>query len=122
MVGDIEEILKQNGRSYVVDLCPYYGNSRARILGDERGFVKLVFQREGMRLLGVHGIGERATESVHIGLLAMLTQCTAELFSEMCFNLPSLGELYNTAWLGAILRVTMGRPLVDVPPLDSTHD
>jgi len=82
--------------------------------------VKLVFQREGMRLLGVHSIGERATESVHIGLLAVLTQCTAEVFSEMCFNLPILGELYNVASLDAIRRVTMGRPLVDVPPLDCT--
>ena len=122
MVGDTEESLKQKGISYIVGLGPYRANARGRIIGDDSGFLKLLFQRQDMKLLGVHAMGERATELVHIGLLAMLTNSTAELFSEMCFNMPTLGELYKLASLDAISRVTRGRSLVDLPSLDrSAH-
>lgn len=118
MVGDTEESLKQKGINYVVGLGPYQANARGRIIGDDGGFLKLLFQHQDMKLLGVHAIGERATELVHIGLLAMLTNSTAELFSEMCFNMPTLGELYKLSSLDAISRVTTGRSLVDLPSLD----
>lgn len=114
MAGDTEESLKQKGITYAVGLGPYQASARGRIVGDDRGFLKLLFQAHDMKLLGVHAIGERATELVHIGLLAMLTNSTAELFSEMCFNLPTLGELYKLASLDAISRVTTGRSLVDL--------
>ena len=87
-------------------------------MGDDSGFLKLLFQRQDMRLLGVHAMGERATELVHVGLVAMLTNSTAELFAETCFNLPTLGELYKLASLDAISRVTTGCSLLDLPSLD----
>ena len=46
-----------------------------------------------MALLGVHVIGEQATELVHIGLMGMLTGCASDLFGRACFNFPTLGEL-----------------------------
>jgi NAD(P) transhydrogenase len=118
MVGETEESLKQKGIGYIVGLGPYQANARGRIVGDDSGFLKLLFQRQDMKLLGVHAMGERATELVHIGLLAMLTNSAAELFSEMCFNMPTLGELYKLASLDAISRVTTGRSLVDLPSLN----
>ncbi|MGH9343257.1 MAG: hypothetical protein ACRD19_05790 [Terriglobia bacterium] len=118
MVGNTEESLKQKGISYVVGLGPYQANARGRIVGDDGGFLKLLFQHQDMKLLGVHAMGERATELVHLGLVAMLTNSTAELFSEMCFNLPTLGELYKLASLDAMSRVTTGRSLVELPSLD----
>ncbi|MGA8594997.1 MAG: Si-specific NAD(P)(+) transhydrogenase [Bryobacteraceae bacterium] len=118
MVGDTEESLKQKGINYIVGLGPYQANARGRIVGDDGGFLKLLFQQQGMKLLGVHAMGERATELVHLGLVAMLTNSTAELFSEMCFNMPTLGELYKLASLDAISRVTTGRSLVELPSLD----
>ncbi|MBV8833208.1 MAG: hypothetical protein JO108_28765, partial [Acidobacteriaceae bacterium] len=122
MVGDTEESLKQKGIDYVVGLGPYQANARGRIVGDDSGFLKLLFHKDDMKLLGVHAMGERATELVHIGLLAMLTDSTADLFSDMCFNMPTLGELYKLASLDAISRVTTGRSLVDLPSLDlSAH-
>lgn len=118
MVGETEASLKQKGTNYVVGLGPYQANARGRIIGDDSGFLKLLFQREGMKLLGVHAMGERATELVHLGLVAMLTNSTAELFSEMCFNMPTLGELYKLASLDAISRSTTGRSFVDLPSLN----
>jgi NAD(P) transhydrogenase len=118
MVGDTEESLKQKGINYIIGLGPYQANARGRIIGDDGGFLKLLFQQQDMKLLGVHAMGDRATELVHIGLLAMLTNSTAELFAEMCFNMPTLGELYKLASLDAISRVTIGRSLVGLPSLD----
>lgn len=117
MVGDTEQSLKQKGTDYVIGLGPYQANARGRIIGDQSGFLKLLFQRDNMKLIGVHAIGERATELVHIGLLAVLTNSTAHLLSETCFNMPTLGELYKLASLNAITLARTGRPLVDVPSI-----
>ena len=54
-----------------------------------------------MKLLGVHVIGEQATEVVHVGVVAMLADGTAELFNRSCFNFPTLGDLYKIATYNA---------------------
>jgi NAD(P) transhydrogenase len=59
-----------------------------------------------MKLVGVHVMGELATEIVHIGLMAMLTDSTADIFVEACFNVPTLGMLYKTATLQAIQKAS----------------
>src|SRR5881394_1670462 len=77
---------------------------RRDIIGDNVGFLKLLFHRDDLRLLGVHVMGEQATEVVHIGLIAMLMNATAELFNRACFNYPTLGDLYKHAAYDAILQ------------------
>ena len=57
-----------------------------------------------MRLLGVHVIGEQATELVHVGLTALLLGQTADLFIQTCFNYPTLTELYKYAAYDALRR------------------
>ena len=57
-----------------------------------------------MRLLGVHVVGEQATELVHIGLVAMLAGVSASVFNRVCFNYPSLGDLYKYATYEALLK------------------
>ena len=57
-----------------------------------------------MRLLGVHVVGEQATELVHIGLIAMMSGSGAELFNRTCFNYPTLGDLYKYATYEAMLK------------------
>ncbi len=66
--------------------------------------MKLLFHRDDLRLLGVHVMGEHATEVVHIGLVAMLSNATAELFNRACFNYPTLGDLYKYATYDALLQ------------------
>ena len=106
MVGETEETLKTKGIKFVVGKASYKQNARGEIIGDETGFLKLLFARENMKLLGVHVIGEQATEIVHIGLIAMLTGSGVELFNRACFNYPTLGDLYKTAAYQAMLRIS----------------
>ncbi|HEV2330783.1 MAG TPA: hypothetical protein VGY56_18540 [Verrucomicrobiae bacterium] len=70
---------------------------RGRIIGDTNSFLKLLFRRSDLKLLGMHVLGEHATELVHLGLMAMLAGGAARLFDEACFNLPTLSELYKFA-------------------------
>jgi NAD(P) transhydrogenase len=103
-VGETEESLKSKGTEYVVGMARYSQNARGQIIGDTTGFLKLLFNRSDMRLLGVHVIGEQASELVHIGLMAMQSGGGAELFSRVCFNYPTPGELYKFAAYDAMLK------------------
>jgi NAD(P) transhydrogenase len=102
VAGESEASLQKKGVPYVVGRASYNDNARGQIIGDTDGFLKLVFRKEDMQLLGVHVIGEQATELVHIGLMAILTNVKAELFVDVCFNTPTLSTLYKTAALDAI--------------------
>jgi NAD(P) transhydrogenase len=101
MAGETEQSLQQKGVPYVVGRRSYDATVRGRIVGDTHGFLKLIFRRGDMRLLGVHALGEQATELVHIGLVAMLRSSTSEIFAEACFNTPTFGELYKFAAIDA---------------------
>ncbi|HBY63257.1 MAG TPA: Si-specific NAD(P)(+) transhydrogenase [Solibacterales bacterium] len=103
MVGETEASLKKQGVDYIAAVAPYSENSRGGIVGDRTGLLKLLFRRGDLKLLGVHAIGEQATELVHIGLMAMLTGQTAKIFVEACFNVPTLGDLYKQAALKAVM-------------------
>jgi NAD(P) transhydrogenase len=94
---------------YVAGRARYSASPRGRLSGDETGFLKLLFQRDDLRLLGVHVIGEQATELVHIGLTAMLAGAGAELFNRACFNYPTLGDLYKYATYDALLQLAHRR-------------
>ena len=96
--------LRQKGIAYVVGRARYMDNPRGQIIGDENGLLKLIFARDDMRLLGVHVVGEQATELVHIGLVAMMSDSGRELFNRTCFNYPTLGDLYKYATYEAILK------------------
>jgi NAD(P) transhydrogenase len=106
MVGETEESLKKQGVDYVVGRARYQDNARGRIIGDLDGFLKLLFRRGDMKLLGVHIMGEQATEIVHVGLMAMLAESTADIFVEACFNAPTLGALYKAATIDAMLAAS----------------
>jgi NAD(P) transhydrogenase len=104
MVGAPEDELKDKGIDYVVGRADYSGNARGEIIGDQYGFLKLIFERNQMTLLGVHAIGEHASELVHPGMIAMLAGATADLFNQACFNYPTLGDLYKDATYDALAR------------------
>jgi NAD(P) transhydrogenase len=105
MIGETEESLKKKRIDYVVGRARYESNARGQIIGDKDGFLKLLVRRDNLKLVGVHVIGELATEVVHIGLMAMLTDCSVQIFVEACFNVPTLSQLYKTAALHALREV-----------------
>ena len=102
VAGESEESCRKKNVAYVVGRARYENNARGRIIGDTEGFLKLVFRKDDMQLLGVHVIGEQSTEIVHIGLMGILNGVKAELFVDICFNIPTLSLLYKTAALDAI--------------------
>jgi NAD(P) transhydrogenase len=104
MAGQTEESLKEKNIPYVIGRARYADNPRGQIIGDEHGLLKLIFRPEDMRLLGVHVVGEQATELVHIGLIAMLAGVGASVFNRVCFNYPTLGDLYKLATYEALLK------------------
>lgn len=106
-IGATEASLRAAGVDYVVGRWRALDTPRGCILGDEHGLLKLLFRRPDMRLLGVHVIGEHATETVHIGMIAMLMDADAELFNRACFNFPTLGDLYKYATYDALVRMRL---------------
>ena len=103
MVGESEESLTRAGVDYVAGKARYLDCPRGRILGYESGFLKLLFRRDDMKLLGVHVVGEQATELVHIGMVAMMYGADATHFDRACFNYPTLADLYRHAAYDAML-------------------
>jgi NAD(P) transhydrogenase len=104
MIGSTEADLKAQNIPYVVGRACYAQCARGEIIGDQTGFLKLLFQADDMKLLGVHIMGELASEVIHIGVVAMLSGSTAELFNRSCFNFPTLGDLYKIATYDAPVK------------------
>jgi NAD(P) transhydrogenase len=105
--GRTEQECLKDKVDYVVGKASYSQNVRGMIIGDYDGFLKLIFQFNGdlassMRLLGVHVIGELASELIHIGVTALMEAAGHELFINTCFSYPSLGELYKYATYDAM--------------------
>jgi NAD(P) transhydrogenase len=102
MVGETEESLIEKKIPYFSGKSSYAQNARGQIIGDTQGFLKLLFHADDMRLLGVHFIGELATELVHVGLMALQMNATADLFVQACYNYPTLTEIYKYATYDAM--------------------
>lgn len=108
MAGETEASLKSKGIRYVIGKADYAQNARGIIIGDSLGFLKLLFRHDDMKLVGVHIIGEQASELLHIGLTAMLLDADSDLFIRTCYNYPTLSELYKYATYDAMGRRQRG--------------
>ncbi len=107
MAGETEESCRQKKIEYCVGRGFYRTNARGQIAGDLEGEMKLVFRYPDKLLLGVHIIGAIAAELVHVGLIALQTECTIDMFVNTVFNYPSLSDVYKYAaydGLGAVQR------------------
>ena len=104
-VGSNEEELTAAGIPYEVGKAYYKEIARGQIIGDTIGMLKLVFHRENHKLLGVHIIGEGASELIHIGQTVMAFGGTVDYFINTVFNYPTLAECYKTAAFDGINRL-----------------
>jgi NAD(P) transhydrogenase len=102
MAGETEDSLTKKQIPYVIGKAHSSTNARGQIIGDKDGFLKLIFQEDDMKLLGVHVIGEQASELVHVGLTALLMGANADLFIQTCYNYPTLTEMYKYATYDAL--------------------
>ena len=104
MVGQTEHELASAGRMHMVGLSRFDELARAQIIGDRTGLLKIVFDPGSLRLLGVHLIGESASELVSIGQVLMSTGGTLETIRDTVFNYPTLAEAYKVAALDGLNR------------------
>jgi NAD(P) transhydrogenase len=97
MVGESEDSLQAGGRPYLVGRGYFERNARAQITGDTSGLIKLLFDPETRVVLGVHIIGERASEIIHVGQMCMQMGGTIDVFIDNVFNFPTLADAYKYA-------------------------
>ncbi len=104
-VGKSEEELTKENVPYEVGRAFYKEIARGQIFGDLDGLLKLIFHRDTLQLLGVHIIGEGATELIHIGQAVLTYGGKVDYFVHNVFNYPTLAECYRTAALDGINRL-----------------
>ena len=104
-VGRTEEELTSEGIPYEVGKAQYKEIARGQIIGDRTGLLKLIFHWETHELLGVHIIGEGASELIHIGQAVLAHGGTIDYFLNTVFNYPTLAECYKTAAFDGINRL-----------------
>ena len=98
-VGINEEEATQKEIPYETGLARYREIARGHILGDENGMLKILFHRETKMVLGVHIIGEYATELIHIGQAVIALKGGLRYLIDAVFNYPTLAECYKVAAL-----------------------
>lgn len=108
--GLSEEEVKDRGIPYECGMARFRETSRGHIMGLDSGLLKMIFSLKTRRLLGVHIIGEGATELVHIGQAVLNLKGTVEYFVENTFNYPTLAEAYKIAGLDAWNRMGEIKP------------
>jgi len=104
-VGRNEEELTQQNVPYEVGKAAYGEIARGQIIGDDIGMLKLLFNRDSHELLGVHIIGESASELVHIGQAVLTYGGKIDYFIHNVFNYPTLAEGYKNAAFDGINRL-----------------
>lgn len=105
MIGKTERQLTEEKVPYEVGIAKYEELARGQILGDQTGRLKLLFDPKSLKLLGLHIIGEGATELIHIGQAILGVGATIEYFRDAVFNYPTLAEAYKVAALNGLNKL-----------------
>jgi len=105
MVGLTENECNERGIAFEVGTVRFRETARGQIMGLREGMLKMLFSIETQKLLGVHIIGEGATELVHIGQAVIALGGTLDYFVQTVFNYPTLAEAYKVAALDAYNRM-----------------
>lgn len=106
-VGLTEEQVRAAGLPYETGRCSFVTNAKARISGFPEGQVKLLFRSDDKRLLGVHIVGELASELIHIGQFVLQTGGTIDRFIDATFAVPSRSEAYKYAAYDGLGRLAL---------------
>jgi NAD(P) transhydrogenase len=105
-IGKTEEQLTEEDVPYEVGVAYYREIARGQIRGDTTGRLKLIFHRITHAILGVHIIGEGASELLHIGQAVMALGGKLDYFVDTVFNYPTLAECYKVAAFNGLNRVS----------------
>lgn len=105
LVGETEASLTEKQIPYETGIARYKEIARGQLIGDELGMLKLLFHMETHQLLGVHIIGEGATEIVHLGQAVLHLKGGLEYLTAGVFNYPTLTEAYKVAALDGLNKI-----------------
>jgi NAD(P) transhydrogenase len=105
-IGKTEEQLTDEDVPYEVGVAYYREIARGQIRGDTTGRLKLIFHRDTLELLGVHIIGEGASELLHIGQAVLILKGKVDYFVETVFNYPTLAECYKAAAFNGLNKLS----------------
>ena len=105
MVGKTEEELTDDCTPYEIGIAHFKEISRAHIMGEEEGILKLLFDPETLKILGIHIIGPHASELIHLGHSVMFYEGTIQYFMNTVFNSPTLDEAYRIAAFNGVNRL-----------------
>jgi len=101
-VGKTEKEIQQDNIPYIVGRANFKDSARGQIIGDSHGLLKLIVDSRNEKLLGVHIVGEQASELIHIGQLVMNFRGTVRDLVANVFNYPTLAECYKLAALDCV--------------------
>ena len=104
-IGKNEEQLTGEDVPYEEGMAYYRETARGQIRGDTTGRLKLIFHRDTLAVLGVHIIGEEASDLIHIGQAVMVLGGKVNYFIENVFNYPTLAECYKVAAFNGLGRL-----------------
>ena len=105
MVGATGQELQALGVPWAQGTARYEDLTKAGIAGDEHGMLSLLFEPTSGHLLGVHIIGEQASELIHVGQVVRNYNGTIQYFIDNTFNFPSLAEAYRIAALDGVRKL-----------------
>ncbi|HBL55790.1 MAG TPA: Si-specific NAD(P)(+) transhydrogenase, partial [Deltaproteobacteria bacterium] len=105
MVGKTEEELTDARIPYEIGIAHFKEISRAHIMGENEGILKLLFDPETLKILGIHIIGPHASELIHLGHSVMFYEGTIKYFMNTVFNSPTLDEAYRVAAFNGMNRL-----------------
>jgi NAD(P) transhydrogenase len=105
MVGKTEQELTAAKIPYEIGISKFEELAKGQMLGTVTGLLKLLFDPKTLKLLGVHVIGESASEIVHIGQAVLSLGATIEYFRDTTFNYPTFAEAYKVAGLDGLNRI-----------------
>lgn len=105
MVGKTEQQLQDEGVPYETGVARLREIARGQIQGGADGMLKLLFHLETKKLLGVHIVGEGATELVHIGQAVIALGGGLDYLIGTVFNYPTFAEAYKVAALDTYNRL-----------------
>lgn len=104
-IGLTEEEAKAKNLDVTVGRSYYSNLTQANLNQEQEGLLKLVFQTDNLKLLGVHIIGDQASDMIHLGQCVMANQGDIKYFIDHVVNYPSYAEAYRVAAFNGVNRV-----------------
>ncbi len=119
-VGLTEEAAQAQGIDYVVGRANFATLPRGIISGQPDGMLKLIFRRDNHHLLGVHILGDIASELIGLGQATIHMGGEIDLFNRLTFATPTYTMAYKFAAFDGLRRLTSNGRFPDLSSKDKS--